>query len=222
MSRSIILGIDEGQEQTDRIIQYQNGKLAGRVDEGLELKAKVLLQNCIRCLKPYAVVNGYADKIQLPVEAKMRRRLNSHYQEFVSQITILNQYQREKDEQGRLIATIEDLKLASEIVFEALMWKVDELDSSLRQFFERLKAYIGKQLCGKQTKFTQREVRQALNESRSQMARFMSELLKLEYINIVDGAVNRGYKYQIQFWDDIGLVRKRVQDGLARQVEQFG
>ena len=180
MSRSIVLGIDESPEQTQRIIQQQNKKLAGLTDEVATRKAKELLQNCMRILKPYEVVNRYADKIQLPVEAKMLRRLNNHYQSFVSQITILHQYQRQKDEQGRLIATVEDLKLACEILFDAIMWKIDELDSSLRQVFEQLKDYVRKQ--GNAQPFTAREIRQKLNLSKSQCFRYIEELKKLEYI----------------------------------------
>ena len=91
MSRSIVLGVDESEDQTQRIIREQNRKTAGLVDELAERRAKELLQNCIRTLKPYVVVNRYADKLQLPVEAKMLRRLNSHYQSFVNAITLLNQ-----------------------------------------------------------------------------------------------------------------------------------
>jgi ABC-type molybdenum transport system ATPase subunit/photorepair protein PhrA len=137
LSRSIVLGVDESEDQTKLIIQNQNKKTAGLIDEKTSMEAKELLQNCVRVLKPYEVVNRYADKLLLPVEAKMLRRLNSHYQAFVTQITLLHQYQRKKDEQGRLIATKEDLKLACDIMFDAIMWKIDELDSSLRQFFER-------------------------------------------------------------------------------------
>ena len=113
MSRSVILGVDESDAQTMRIIDYQNKRLSGIIDSKEEQQAKVFLQNCMRCIKSLEVVNKYADKIRLPLEAKMLRRLNSHYQSFVKQITILNQYQRRKDEQGRLIAEPEDLKIAS-------------------------------------------------------------------------------------------------------------
>src|ERR1019366_4042894 len=131
MSRSLIIGMDESEAQTLKIIDYQNKRLAGLIDTKEEQKAKEFLQNCMRCIKSYEVVNTYADKITLPLEAKMHRRLNSHYQAFVKQITILHQYQRKKDEQGRLIAEPEDLKIACDILFVAIMLKVDDLDSSL-------------------------------------------------------------------------------------------
>jgi DNA-binding IscR family transcriptional regulator len=219
MSRSIVLGIDESPEQTQRIIQQQNKKLAGLTDEVATRKAKELLQNCMRILKPYEVVNRYADKIQLPVEAKMLRRLNNHYQSFVSQITILHQYQRQKDEQGRLIATVEDLKLACEILFDAIMWKIDELDSSLRQVFEQMKDYVRKQ--GNAHPFTAREIRQQLNLSKSQCFRYIEELKKLEYIQASEGSANRGFRYTIAYFDNMQMTREKVKTGLMEQLSRL-
>lgn len=64
------------------------------------------------------------------------------YQSIVKQITIINQYQRKQDNQGRLITEKEDLQIACEILFESIILKVDELDGSLRQFFEKLKSFV--------------------------------------------------------------------------------
>ncbi len=218
LSRSIVMGVNESHDQTQKIIQYQNRQTAGVIDPMEQKQAKELLQNCMRTLKPYEVVNRYADKLQLPVEAKMLRRLNNHYQDFVKQITLLHQYQRKKDEQGRLLSTREDLKLACEILFDAIMWKIDELDSSLRQFFEQLKTYIKKQNSSGQYRFTTREIRQAFYISRAQVDRYIQDLRRLEYIQIADGSPNKGYKYQISYWDDMAKVRQKVKDGLISQI----
>lgn len=221
MSRSIVLGIDESHEQTDRIIQYQNNQRAGLIDETAAIKAKELIQNCMRTLKPYKVVNSYAAKIKLPVEAKMLRRLNDHYQSFVTQITILYQFQRQKDEQNRLIATTSDLKLACEILFDAIMWKVDELDSSLRQFFEKLKSYVIGQQQGNQHRFNTRQIRQQFNLSKSQASRYIEELRKLEYIQIAEGSANKGFKYKITYWDDMVKVREKIKTALMEQIKRL-
>jgi hypothetical protein len=221
MSRSVIIGLDESEEQTQKIIEYQNRKLAGLIDQKEEQKARDFMQNCVRCLKPYEVVNYYADKIKLPFEAKMLRRLNSHYQAFVRQITILHQYQRKKDPKGRLITEPEDLRIACDILFDAIMLKVDELDSSLRQFFDRMKAFIKKQANGKHTEyqFTQRDVRIALNTSKSQCFRYMEDLELLEYIQRTGGYANRGFKYKIVYWDDMEKIRQKIKAELMQQLE---
>lgn len=226
MSRSVVIGVDESDEQTRRIIEHQNRRLAGLIDKREEVKAKEFLQNCIRCIKPIEVVNPYADKIFLPMEAKMLRRLNSHYQAFVKQITLLHQYQRKKDEQERLITEPQDLKMACDILFDAIMLKVDDLDSSLRQFFDRMKAFAREQAKkdGKpeqDTIFTQRDVRLALNASKSQCFRYMEDLELLEYVQKTGGYANRGFKYKIIFWDDMNSLRQRIKDGLNQQLDKL-
>ena len=109
------------------------------IDKTEQKRISLFIQNCIRLLKPYEVINLYANKIKLPEEAHKIRRLNELYQSFVKQITLLNQYQRKQDKQGRLITEKEDLQMACDILFESILLKVDELDGSLRQFFEKLK-----------------------------------------------------------------------------------
>jgi energy-coupling factor transporter ATP-binding protein EcfA2 len=224
MSRSVIIGVDETEAQTTRIIRHQNKKLAGIIDEKEERKAKEFLQNLIRCIKPMEVVNPYADKVQLPMEAKMLRRLNSHYQAFVKQITILHQYQRKKDEQGRLVAKPQDLQIACDILFDAIMLKVDELDSSLRQFFDRMKVYVQKAAGKTKTQeyvFTQRDVRIALNIPKATCFRYMEDLELLEYLQRVGGYINRGFKYKLVYWDDMEKVRAKIKKELYEQLDSI-
>lgn len=219
MSRSVVIGVDESLEQTLRIVKQQNQKIAGLIDTDKEQQAKEQLRNSIRVLKSYVVVNPYADKIMLPLEAKMLRRLNSQFQNFVSQITILHQYQRKTDSKGRLIATKEDILKAVEIFFSAIMIKVDELDGSTRQFFEKMKSYVRKQPKGTTHRFTAREIRQEMNISKSTNFKYFTMLQELEYIQAVEGSVNRGFKYLITHWDDIEKLRTKIKNELTQQLE---
>lgn len=156
----------------------------------------------------------------LPFEAKMLRRLNSHYQSFVGQITLLHQFQRQKDEFGRLIATVEDLELGCEILFDAIILKVDELDSSTRQFFEDVKKHVKKQ-SNPNYLFTQRDIRHALNQGKTTCFNYMETLLKLEYIQIAEGSANRGFRYRIVFWDDMDKIRTKVKQELLTQIKSL-
>jgi DNA primase/energy-coupling factor transporter ATP-binding protein EcfA2 len=87
MSRCFLISVDESQEQTQRIIQYQNNKAAGQIDTKKEKEIKEFLRNCMRLLKPLEVVNPYANKIDLPKEAHKIRRLNDLFQSYVKQVT---------------------------------------------------------------------------------------------------------------------------------------
>lgn len=223
MSRCFVIAVDETREQTARVINYQNRKASGKIDAEKEQAMVHLLQNCIRLLKPYPVINPYADKVQLPQEAHKIRRLNELYQSFVRQVTLLHQYKRQKDSRGRLISRKEDLLVAADIMFESILLKIDELDGSLRQFYERLKSYIrGMGADHYDTySFGQREIRMALNVSKSQLQRYIYDLLSLEYIAMSGGHANRGYRYRVIYWDDITRMRSRLKRHLEGQLSQL-
>jgi len=219
MSRCFLVAVDESQAQTLRIIKHQNRASAGYVDKIKSEKIKVFLQNCIRLLKPYEVINPYAAQIDLPQEAHKIRRLNNLFQCYVRQITLLNQYQREKDEKGRLITAKEDIKEAIDIMFESIILKVDELDGSLRSFYERLKAYI--QQKGKEYEFIQRELRQRLKVSKTQLHRYVHQLLELEYLQRVGFGSHGAVRYKIIYWDDNAVLRARIRKELASQLNKL-
>lgn len=223
MSRCFLIAVDESHEQTIKIIQYQNKKSAGQVDEKREQQITEFLQHCIRLLKPYQVINPYADKVHLPEEAHKIRRLNGLYQAFVKQITLLHQYQRKTDAQGRLISEKEDLQIAAEIMFESIVLKVDELDGSLRQFYERLKTYVKTKGNGHHEtyEFSQREIRHALHVSKTQLHRYLQDLMALEYIRQSGGFANRGFNYKVLYWDNVSAIRAKVKRHLEGQLDQL-
>ncbi|MCD9574174.1 CHC2 zinc finger domain-containing protein [Flavobacterium soyae] len=214
MSRSFLLAVDESAEQSRRIIDYQNRKYAGEIEPADQEKARNELQQIIRNLKTYEVINPYATKLELPEEVHKIRRLNEMFQSIVRQITIINQQNREL-KNDKLITEIEDLQQATEVLFESIILKVDELDGSLRQFFERLK----KHLKNKENDFTQREIRQAFNMSKSQIHRYLQSLLELEYIRQIGGYANKGLKYKVDYWDDYQRLRIKIKDKLLLQIK---
>ncbi|MEM7574209.1 MAG: toprim domain-containing protein [Bacteroidota bacterium] len=215
ISRCFVVAVDESREQSLRIIQYQNEKSAGKINGRDEKRVREFLQNALRLLKPLEVVNPFANRIELPKEAHKIRRLNELYQSFVRQVTLLNQYQRKRDERGRLITESEDLRVACEILFESIVLKVDELDGSLRQFFEQLKSYVQK--LGKDYAFNRFELRKATGVSKTQQHRYLRRLVELEYLR-QEGFANRGYRYKIAHWDDQAALRERIKASLDEQI----
>ena len=223
MSRCFLIAVDESTEQTKRIIYYQNEKAAGQIDQHKEQQVRKFIQNFIRELKPCEVLNPFANKIHLPEEAHKIRRLNDLFQSFVKMITVLNQYQRKKDDRGRLITEIEDISTAVEIMFESIVLKVDELDGSLRQFYENLKGYLKKAYKGSHDKvdFGLLEVRQALHVSKTQLFRYVHDLIELDYIRQSGGHANRGFKYRIAYWDNYLAIREKIKHHLEKQVQEL-
>jgi hypothetical protein len=216
ISRSFILAVDESPGQSRKIINYQNKRYAGEICREEEAKARKQLQEYIRGLQDYPVRNPYATRLELPEEVHKIRRLNEMYQSIIRQVTYLNQRQR-KLKDGFLLTEIEDLRLATGILFDSIILKIDELDGSLRQFYERLKKYVGR----KDKEFYLRDMRQKLNISKTQMFRYIQTLKDLDYIRPSGGYNNTGYKYKILYWDDYHKLREDVKKKLESQIEQL-
>ena len=213
MSRSFLLAVDESQDQTDRIINYQNKRIAGEINEQSQEKAKEQLQKILRALKVEEVQNPYATQIQLPENVHKKRRLNEMFQSIIKQITIINQYQR-RTTNGKIITQIEDVENAVEILFESIILKIDELDGSLRQFFEHLKKKF------KTDDFTRFEAMEVTGFKKTQLQHYINQLVQLEYIKQF-GHGNKGYKYKIFHFDDIQSVRKKLKDHFTKQIQQL-
>lgn len=218
ISRCFVIAVDESVAQTGKIIDYQNKLASGQIDLQQIQKTQRFVQNCIRMLQPCEVVNPYADKIQLPQNIHKLRRLHGMYQNLVAQITCLNQYQRKKDHQGRLITQKQDLQAACTILMESIVLKVDELHGSLRQFYECLKTHFkNKSTDGTFTRF---DVKQATGLGKTQMHHYLNQLIELEYLQQF-GYANRGYTYKISHWDDHKAVKAKIQSILQTQIDQI-
>jgi DNA primase len=225
MGRCFVISIDESKAQTKNVIDYQNQRAAGLINEVEEKQAIDLLKNCMRLLQPLEVINPYANKIHLPEEVHQRRRLNQLFQSIVKQITLLNQYQRQKDKQGRLITEREDIKAAIDILFESIVLKVDELDGSLRQFYEQLKVFTEQKVKEEnkpitEIDFNRFEVMQYTGIKKTQQHIYINKLIALEYLQQY-GFANRGFKYKIAHWDNMKHLREKIQDYLNEQIEQL-
>ncbi|MCW3162847.1 CHC2 zinc finger domain-containing protein [Chryseobacterium oryctis] len=219
MNRSFIIAINESEEQTEKIISYQNKRVAGIIDKNGEQKAISFIQKIVRNLKHYEVINPYATQIQLPNNVKNKRRLNEMFQSIIKQITILHQYQRETKD-NFLITEIEDIENAVEILFESIILKIDELDGSLRQFFEKLKKHFGEKNRQNDTLFTRFDAMEITGFKKSQLQVYLNDLVRLEYLKQI-GFANRGFKYKISYNDNIQKVRKGLKEEFAKQIKQL-
>ncbi|QMU64369.1 MAG: helix-turn-helix domain-containing protein [Flavobacteriaceae bacterium] len=217
MSRSFLIAVDESKTQTTKIINYQNQRNAGEIDPNEQQKAIHFIQQLVRNLKDYEVVNPYATKLNLPDKVHKIRRLNEMYQAVIKQVTFLNQYNRKLNTKEQLVAEIEDIEQATEILFESIILKVDELDGSLRQFFEHLKKYVKNE----NQDFILREIRQHLNISKTQVFRYVQTLTELEYLKQIGGYANKGIKYKISYWDNYQKIRVEIKDFLMLQIQQL-
>ena len=213
MNRSFIIAINESEEQTEKIINYQNRRNAGEVDKNEEQKAINFIQKIVRNLKHYEVINPFATQIQLPNNVKNKRRLNEMFQSIIKQITLIHQFQREV-KNDFLVTEIEDIENAVEILFESIILKIDELDGSLRQFFEKLKKAF------KEESFTRFDAMEVTGFKKTQLQFYLNELVRLEYLKQI-GFANKGFKYKISYSDNIQKVRKDLKEAFNKQLEEL-
>lgn len=215
MNRSFIVAINESEEQTEKIISYQNRRNAGEIDRSVPEKAIGFIQKIVRTLKHYEVINPYATQIQLPNNVKNKRRLNEMFQSIIKQITLIHQYQRQVAPAGNhLITDIEDIENAVEILFESIILKIDELDGSLRQFFEKLKKSF------KEESFTRFDAMEVTGFKKTQLQFYLNDLVRLEYLKQI-GFANKGFRYKISYSDNIQKVRKDLKEAFAKQIKEL-
>ena len=219
-SRVFVIAIDESEAQTEKVLEYMAKKAAKVVTDHEEKLAKQSLQDIVCLLKPYKVMNPY--RLQLPKTTKQRRRLTQMLHDYIEQITLLHQYQRQRvaaDNNQMLVTELEDIEIAIDLMFNSIILKTDELDGILRQFYENLKKYVESK--GKDYQFTRREIRQHFRISKTQMLRYMDELEALEYIHKSGTGIRNSYKYKISYWDNIEKLREELRQHLFEQIENY-
>jgi DNA primase len=220
MSRLFLIAIDESKEQTQKINEYQAKEASGQINKAEQIKAIQQLQNFSRILEPYKVYNPFATKLKLPEGIQDERRLYKLYLHFIEIITVLHQYQRKKTNDQKLITKKQDCQIAKDLMFECIMLKMDELDGSLRQFFERLKDYIGKQN-NTGYEFTQREIREVLQVKKTQLSYYINELMSLEYLQQTSTHINKGNRYKVLHFDNYRKTREEVKSFLQKQIDNL-
>jgi hypothetical protein len=216
-SRVFVIAIDESETQTEKVLEYMASKAAKVITDNEELEARKAIQDMVYMLKPYKVKNPY--RLQLPKTTKQRRRLTQMLHDYIEQITLLHQYQRQKADDTMLVTELQDIEIAIDLMFNSIILKTDELDGILRQFYENLKKYVESK--GKDYQFTQREIRQKFRISKTQTQRYFKELEELEYIHRTSIGKRNSFHYQISYWDNIEKLRKELRAYLYDQIENY-
>lgn len=221
-NRSFLLYIDESAEQDQKIMDYQRLISAGKVNQDEEYKAKELLKNVQRLLKPIKVINPYAEYLELPKSVFKPRRTNSHYLQFIEVITFYKQYQREKQyDKGTgeefIETTIEDIQEANELIIDVLLRKSDMITGATRNHLECLKAYLEK---NNQTTFTNAEIRRNLRIKETSLRRYNGQLLAENYIQRVK-VKSKSYCFEVVDIDEYTNLKEQINSALQNCIIQI-
>jgi DNA primase len=113
--------IDESDEQTGRIVGSILEEAAGRgPTEEEQEQIKQRWHDAIRLLEPAEVVIPYTERIEIPRSPLRIRRDARRLIDVVRVIAWLHQHQRERDAEGRILATEKDFTEALRLVSESL------------------------------------------------------------------------------------------------------
>jgi hypothetical protein len=147
-NRCISLFTDERDQQTRRVMTSLASRYA---NVGIEISTTasrvVLLNHALqRMLARKEVVVPFAPKLAdlLPDKHVEIRRAFPHLMSLVQTSALLHQYQRGTDSAGRVIATLEDYKLARHLLREPMRRLMGGgISEPARRFHERLRGWFG-------------------------------------------------------------------------------
>jgi len=174
-------------------------------------------------LKPVRVINPYAELLKLPESIFKPLRTNAHYLQFIEVVTFYHQWQRElktaSDGSRYIETTLEDIEAANGLLKDVLLAKSDELAQAVREFFERLKRWMGSM---DKESFYGKEVRDAFRISSSSCNRYILELLRNNYIRVIGGNRHRkGYEYEVVKRDEYRKLQEDVKTVLDKALDRI-
>ena len=212
LNRCLVLTVDENREQTRAIHDRQrhNETLEGMLAGEDSANIRALHQNAQRLLRPLAVVNPLADRLEFIDDCARRRRDHMKYLALIRSITLLHQYQREvrtTTHGPRSIAYIEataqDIALANRLADQVLGKSIDELPPQTRRLLIDLHAWArqeceSKQLQLREFRFTRRDIREVLGWNQTALRKHVERLIEMEYM-LPHRGVGRRVEYELLY-----------------------
>jgi hypothetical protein len=235
-NRYLILSVDEGRQQTQRIhaAQRQEETLRGLLRDLDRQEVLTTHHNAQRLLRPLRVNNPFADALTFPDHQLRLRRDHQKYLGLIRTTAFLRQYQkpvkscRHKGQDLQYIEVdIEDVRLVHELAVQVLGRSLDELSPPTRSFLLALHDMVEaiakqQQIRADAVRFSRRTVREKTGWSVTQVRDHMARLLELEYVvcHRVPGLASR-WEYELA-WDGQGQDGNAFINGLASLVKLAG
>lgn len=222
-NRSFLLYIDESEEQDERIMAYQRRAASGKINYQDEIDAQKILQNVQRLLNPVRIINPFAEHLILPKLVFKPRRTNAHYLQFIEAVTFYHQHQRESQfdihtGEEYIESTLEDIKVANDLIKEILLRKSDPLNGATRNYLERLKTHLANK---QDTLFSNQEIRKELRIKESTLRRYHQLLLQEGYIKKRNDIKAESFSYEIVDVDEFKDLEDSINKALNVCLEKL-
>jgi len=202
-SRFILTSVDESAEQTRAILAAQRN--SHTLDGLLRRQSRVhILQRhhaFQRMLKPVHVVNPFEPLLSYGDDRLLVRRDNPKYLHLILAVAFLHQMQRpikHHPELGDYIeATLDDIAIANDLALELFGQSLDDLSSPSRRLLAEIAEHVQRQKESHRARFSRRELREAFKWSDTRLRVHLAELVRLEYVLPVGGAMGQAFEYQL-------------------------
>jgi DNA primase catalytic core len=183
-TRCFELQMDETEEQTKRIHERQR---LLRTERGLEVRQRAEETtrrhwNAQRLLEPLRVVIPFADRLSFPSSWMRTRRDHARFLNLIEVSAFLHQHQRERSPRGAIVASPADYEAAYALAGEVLKETLTDVKKPLREALERIQSLAG----NGEGPLTRREIREALGVPDSTVRRWLTELVELEHLRVVE------------------------------------
>jgi hypothetical protein len=186
-NRCLLLHTDEQPEQTRRIIRsLAEAHCAAAAGDAVE---KVVQRHHAlqRLLKPVSVIIPFAQKLgeMFTGERVEARRAFPQLLTMIQSVALLHQRQRDRDAEGRLVATADDYGLARYLLLKPLARQLGgRISDPACRFHERLAKWAAME-------FTTKEAKKRETNSRSSVYGWLAELHEGGVVEVVEEARGR-------------------------------
>ena len=205
-NRSVILTLDESEEQTRRIQELQR---LFKSNEGVKLREEKerltkFYQHVQREIKPLTVLNPYAKYLSFKADNHRSRRDHQKYLILIECVTLLFQHQREQ--KGSVVKThLIDIALTHFLIRRLFKATLDELPPQTRGFFRKIVEYLKEQAEAKDCDIlnlwiSRREMRRYTKLSNTRVSEHSNRLVSFEYMSTKRDS--DGLKFRLSFRPD--------------------
>ncbi|MGD8854446.1 MAG: CHC2 zinc finger domain-containing protein [Gammaproteobacteria bacterium] len=213
LNRCIVLGVDEGREQTQAIhrLQRQSRTLAGLIAKQEKTHIVNCHHNAQRLLKPLAVINPYSEHLTFLDDRTRLRRDHEKYLTLIDSIALLHQYQRPLkhvqvgDESIAYIeVTLDDIAQANRLAHAMLGRSLDVLPPQTRRLLMLIETRVADQAAAQDMartdyRFSRREVPEHTGWGNTQLRVHLDRLVDMEYLLVHRGGRGQSFVYELLY-----------------------
>ena len=183
LSRCLELPLDDSPAQTKRIQAAQRRAWAGHAPAAVELQA---WQDAQRLVESLDVVIPFAEQLDYPARTTKDRREQQKLLTLVAAHALLHQRQRDKDAQGRLVATPVDYETVHRLLAAVLEQSSDGLSPRAARLYRLL--------ADAEEPLTRREIADQIGWNYMTSVRALDELVAQELVAVVEKLAPRRYQ----------------------------